>query len=52
MRPLAGTVDGEETRHMTRLRRQAIANSAKPLATVMDFTGNAGRHKLVHAVVY
>lgn len=31
-------------------RRQAIANSPKPIAIVMDFVGNAGRHKLVHAI--
>jgi superfamily II DNA or RNA helicase len=47
MRPLPGIVDSV---HENTLRRQAISNSAKPLATVMDFTGNAGRHKLVHAV--
>jgi hypothetical protein len=47
MRPLPGIVDSV---HENTLRRQAIANSDKPLATVMDFTGNAGRHKLVHAV--
>jgi superfamily II DNA or RNA helicase len=31
-------------------RRQAIANSAKPIAVVMDFVGNAGRHKLIHSL--
>jgi hypothetical protein len=31
-------------------RRQAIANSCKPVAVVMDFVGNAGKHKLVHAI--
>jgi superfamily II DNA or RNA helicase len=31
-------------------RRDAIANSAKPVAVVMDFVGNAGRHKLIHAI--
>jgi superfamily II DNA or RNA helicase len=53
MRPLPGTVDFESG-HVTTLdavtRREAIAKSRKPLATVMDFVGNAGRHKLVHAV--
>ncbi len=44
MRPLPGVVDGAAD------RRAAIAASAKPVATVMDFVGNAGRHKLVHAV--
>jgi len=28
-------------------RREAIANSAKPHLEIMDFVGNAGRHKLV-----
>lgn len=28
-------------------RRAAIAASAKPCATILDFVGNAGRHKLV-----
>jgi superfamily II DNA or RNA helicase len=53
MRPLPGTVDFESV-HVDTLdavtRRDAIAKSRKPLATVMDFVGNAGRHKLVHAV--
>jgi superfamily II DNA or RNA helicase len=31
-------------------RREAIANSSKPIAVVMDFVGNAGKHKLVHAI--
>src|SRR5438477_6229468 len=31
-------------------RRQAISLSAKPIATVMDFVGNAGRHKLIHSL--
>jgi superfamily II DNA or RNA helicase len=31
-------------------RREAIASSAKPIAVVMDFVGNAGKHKLVHAI--
>jgi superfamily II DNA or RNA helicase len=31
-------------------RRDAIASSSKPVAVVMDFVGNAGRHKLVHAI--
>lgn len=28
-------------------RREAISNSTKPFATIMDFVGNAGRHKLI-----
>lgn len=31
------------------VRREAIACSAKPAVLVLDFVGNAGRHKLVHA---
>ena len=30
-------------------RRAAIAHSPKPAAIILDFCGNAGRHKLVHA---
>lgn len=30
-------------------RRAAIAASGKPHLTVIDFVGNAGRHKLIHA---
>jgi ribosomal protein S28E/S33 len=47
MRPLPGTVDGLAT---PAGRHAAISSSAKPVATVIDFVGNAGRHKLVHAV--
>lgn len=47
MRPLPGTVDGIDTPEQ---RKFSIADSRKPVATVMDFVGNAGRHKLVHAV--
>jgi len=43
-RPLPGLVDGLETAEE---RRQAIANSRKPACLVIDFVGNAGRHKLV-----
>lgn len=43
-RPLPGTVDSPET---AELRRAAIAASAKPYCTVLDFVGNSGRHKLV-----
>jgi hypothetical protein len=31
-------------------RKAAIAASPKPIATVLDFVGNAGRHKLVRAI--
>ena len=47
MRPLAGVVDGLQT---AAARLAAISDSAKPFATVIDFVGNAGKHKLVHAV--
>jgi type I site-specific restriction endonuclease len=47
MRPLPGTVDGLQT---AAARHAAISSSKKPIATVIDFVGNAGRHKLVHAV--
>jgi len=43
-RPLANTVDGEPTGI---LRRAAIQKSAKPNLEVIDFEGNAGKHKLV-----
>jgi len=43
-RPLPGVVDGPET---AEARRAAIAASAKPSCLVVDFVGNAGRHKLI-----
>jgi superfamily II DNA or RNA helicase len=43
-RPLPGVVDGPETADE---RRAAIAASAKPSCLVVDFVGNAGKHKLV-----
>src|SRR5947209_1583900 len=46
-RPLTGIVDGLET---SEERRLAIAQSAKPRMIVLDFAGNAGRHKIVSAV--
>lgn len=45
-RPLPGVVDGLETADD---RREAIALSSKPEVLVIDFKGNSGRHKLVHA---
>jgi superfamily II DNA or RNA helicase len=42
-RPLPG-VDQHDT---AEARRAAIAASAKPCVTVLDFVGNSGRHKLV-----
>ena len=43
-RPLPGIVDGPESAEE---RRAAIAASAKPSCLVVDFVGNAGKHKLV-----
>jgi hypothetical protein len=43
-RPLPGLVDGIATAHG---RRQAIDESAKPAMLVVDFVGNAGKHKLM-----
>jgi superfamily II DNA or RNA helicase len=45
-RPLPGTVDGIET---AEARRLSIAQSAKPNMVVLDFAGNAGRHKIITA---
>ena len=44
-RTLAGTVDGIEDAEE---RKRAIAESDKPCMHVLDFVGNAGRHKLIH----
>lgn len=46
LRPLPGICDAFETADE---RRRAIANSAKPCCYVLDYVGNAGRHKLAHA---
>lgn len=43
-RPLPGLVDGVETADE---RRAAIGGSRKPSCLVIDFAGNAGRHKLI-----
>jgi superfamily II DNA or RNA helicase len=43
-RPLPGVVDGPEA---AEARRAAIGASAKPSCLVVDFAGNAGKHKLV-----
>jgi superfamily II DNA or RNA helicase len=42
-RPLAGVVDGPETPEE---RLRAIAESDKPHCVILDFVGNAGKHKL------
>ncbi|HEX2879853.1 MAG TPA: DEAD/DEAH box helicase [Polyangiaceae bacterium] len=44
LRPLKGVVDGLATAED---RKAAIASSVKPSALVLDFVGNAGRHKLM-----
>jgi len=44
LRPLPGIVDGLNSADE---RKQAIANSPKPSALILDFVGNAGRHKLI-----
>lgn len=46
-RPLPGVVDGIEHPEQ---RRQAIASSVKPDMQVIDFCGNAGKHKIVQAI--
>ena len=46
-RPLPGIVDGLATADE---RRAAIAASAKPFCVLLDFAGNAGRHRLVRAL--
>lgn len=45
-RPLPGVVDGIDGAEQ---RKQAIAMSSKPSMVVIDFAGNAGRHKIVQA---
>lgn len=44
LRPLPGIVDGLNSSDE---RRFAIANSRKPSALILDFVGNAGKHKLI-----
>lgn len=46
-RPLPGLVDGQDSPDA---RQAAIASSTKPQVSVVDFTGNATRHKLVCAI--
>lgn len=47
-RPLPGTVDGPGL-ETAEARRASIAASNKPCVEVLDYCGNAGRHRLVHA---
>lgn len=46
-RPLPGLVDRYD---VATERREAIANSAKPCVTVLDFVGTSGKHNLISAV--
>lgn len=46
-RPLPGILEGLQTADQ---RRAAIKASAKPNCVLLDFAGNAGRHKLVPAL--
>lgn len=48
-RTLPGTIDGIDGLFGSLSRRYAIWKSAKPRLKVLDFVGNAGRHKLVTA---
>ena len=43
-RPLDGLVDRFD---QPEARREAIAGSAKPCCTILDFVGNSGKHKLM-----
>lgn len=45
LRPLPGVVDGHEL-DTPEHRRAAISASRKPSCLILDFVGNAGRHKL------
>lgn len=48
-RPLKGVIDTDDLLPEDRkdARRSAIASSEKPFCKILDFQGNAGRHKLV-----
>ena len=45
-RPVPGTIDGLDS---VSDRAAAIARSEKPGITILDYVGNSGRHKLMHA---
>jgi len=47
MRPLPGLVDVPS--YTAEERKKAIERSTKPCCYILDFVGNAGRHKLVYA---
>lgn len=44
LRPIAGLVDAFDTREE---RKNAIHQSSKPSALIVDFVGNSGKHKLI-----
>lgn len=46
-RPLPGVVDDPDMFGSPAMRRDAIAASKKPKIEVIDFVGNAGKHKLI-----
>lgn len=46
-RPLPGTVDMPGIWSDATIRTKAIAGSAKPKVEIIDFHGNAGRHRLI-----
>lgn len=46
-RPLPGVVDDPDHFAFPELRIEAIAASAKPNVEIVDFVGNAGRHRLI-----
>lgn len=48
-RPLPAIVDNPDFFGSDVMRREAIAGSTKRMVEVIDFVGNAGRHRLVHA---
>ncbi len=51
LRPLTGVLERaayeEALADSAEARKEAIANSPKPSALILDFVGNAGRHKLI-----
>lgn len=49
-RPAEGVVEDHDVWGSAELRKDAIAASRKPRCILVDFVGNAGRHKLVSAV--
>ena len=50
LRALPGVIDALPSRDDAPARRESIARSSKPDALVLDFVGNAGKHKLVGPV--